>query len=75
MKEHIHWQKLKANTVNGYGVQVTYTFTSFDYKEVENVEKYCKECIKDGIIVDGVRAYGTDEYRNKYTEKVEEAEE
>lgn len=70
MKEHIHWQKLKANSVNGYGVQVTYTFTSFDYEEVETMEKYCKEHIKDGIIVDDVRAYGTDEYRNK-TRKAE----
>ena len=75
MKEQIHWRKLKADSVNGYGIQVTYTFTSFDYGEVENIEKYCKECIKDGIIVDGVRAYGIDEYSNKYTKKSGGAEE
>lgn len=66
MKEHIHWQKLKADSVNGYGVQVTYTFTSFDAEEVEKMEKFCNEFIKAGVIVDGVRAYDIDEYKAKY---------
>ncbi len=67
MKEHIHWQKLKGDTVNGYGVQVIYTFTSFDAEEVDKMEKFCKEFIKEGVIVDGVRAYGIDEYKAKYS--------
>ena len=71
MKEHISWQKLKGDTVNGYGVQVTYTFTSFDASEVDKMEKWCKEFIKEGVTVDGVRAYDIDEYRNKYTKKCE----
>ena len=66
MKEHIHWQRLKGDSVEGYGVQVTYTFTSFDADEIEKMEKFCKEFIKEGVIVDGVRAYDIDEYRNKY---------
>ena len=65
MKEHIHWQRLKGDSVRGYGVQVTYTFTSFDFDEVEKMEKFCKEFIKDGVIVDGVRAYDIDEYKSK----------
>jgi hypothetical protein len=66
MKEHIHWQKLKGDTVNGYGVQVTYTFTSFDFEEIDKMEKFCNEFIKAGVIVDGVRAYDIDEYKAKY---------
>ena len=66
MKEHIHWQKLKTDSINGYGVQITYTFTSFDAKEVEKMEKFCNEFIKAGVIVDGVSAYDIDEYKAKY---------
>ena len=63
MKEHIHWQKLKGDTVDGYGVQVTYTFTSFDFAEIDKMEKWCRDSIKDGIIVDGLRADDLDVYR------------
>lgn len=69
MKEHIHWQELEADSVLGGGVQVTYTFTSFDDAEIEKIKKFCKEFIKEGVVVDGVRAYDIDEYRNKYTKK------
>lgn len=62
MREHIHWQKLKGDTVNGYGVQITYTFTSFDSKEMDKMEKWCNEFIKSGVIVDGVRPYDITEY-------------
>lgn len=46
-------------------VQVTYTFTSFDAEEVDKMEKFCKEFIKDGVIVEGVRVYDIDEYKAK----------
>ena len=65
MKQQIHWQKLKGDSVNGYGVQVTYTFTSFDVEEVDKMERFCKEFIKEGVIVDGVRAYDIDEYKGR----------
>lgn len=68
MKEHIHWQELEANSVNGYGIQVTYTLTSFDAEEVEKMKKWCNEFIKAGVIIDGVRAYDIDEYRGKHNE-------
>ena len=68
MKEHIHWQKLKADSVNGFGVQITYTFTSFDPNEIAKMEKWCNEFIKAGLIFDGVRAYDIDEYRGKHNE-------
>ena len=67
MKEHIHWQKLKSDSVSGYGVQITYTFTSFDAEEVDKMVEFCTEFIKSGVIVDGVRAYDLDEYRMKVT--------
>lgn len=66
MKEHIHWQKLKCDTVNGYGVQITYTFTSFDSEETDKMEKWCNKFIKSGVIVDGVSAYDIDEYKAKH---------
>ena len=55
MKQHISWQKLKGDTVNGFGVQIIYTFTSFDTTEIEGMEKFCKDHIKDGLIFNGVR--------------------
>ena len=69
MREHIHWQELGEDSVTGYGVQVTYTFTSFDAEEIKKMKKFCKEFIKSGVIIDGVRAYDIDEYKAKYTKE------
>ena len=65
MKEHIHWQKLKGDTVNGNGIQVIYTFTSFDAEEINKIEKWCRESIEDGIIVDGLRADDLSVYKEE----------
>ena len=69
MKEHIHWQPLPADSVNGYCIQINYLFTSFDPNEIAKMEKWCNEFIKEGVIVDGVRAYDIDEYRRKHNGK------
>lgn len=66
MREHIHWQELKNDSVNGYGVQIIYTFTSFDAEEVKKMKKFCEEFIRECVIVDGVRAYDIDEYKAKH---------
>lgn len=58
MKQHISWQKLKGDTVNGCGIQIIYSFTSFDETEINEMEKYCKEHIKDGLIFSDVKLKG-----------------
>ena len=68
MKEYISWQRTKGDTVNGYGIQVNYLFTSFDPNEIAKMEKWCNEFIKAGVIIDGVRAYDIDEYKEKHNE-------
>lgn len=70
MKEHISWRPLPVDSVNGYGLRVTYTFTSFDPDEIAKMEKWCKQFIKEGIIVDGVRAHDIDESENEFKASV-----
>lgn len=52
MKQTINFNMIKENTVNGYGIQIHYTFTSFDRKEIEEIRKWCEKHINAGIVLD-----------------------
>lgn len=50
MRVTITAEKLKPDTVSGYGVKVSYIYTSFDHKEIEAVEKEASKI--SNIIID-----------------------
>ena len=49
MKVYISTKDLEGDSATGYKVQVTYTFTSFDYNEIKKIRKEIKENISDYI--------------------------
>ena len=55
MKTNINYNMLKADTVNGYGIQVHYTFTSFDRQEIEDIKDWCEKHICAGLVFEDVR--------------------
>lgn len=63
MKQHICWRRLERDTVVGDKILVTYTFSSFDTAEIDKMETWCKEFIKEGLILDGVKAFDVGESR------------
>jgi len=52
MKCVINYEILKPNTVNGYGVKVITTYTSFDKEEIDDVCDYLKDGWKGGVITE-----------------------
>ena len=54
MKQNINYNMLEADTDNGYGIQVHYTFTSFDRQEIEDVKEWCEKHISGGLVFEGV---------------------
>ena len=54
MKQNVNWNMLKADTINGYGIQIHYSFTSFDIKEIEDVQKFCEKHIGGGLVFEPV---------------------
>lgn len=55
MKQFIKWQNLGVDSVNGHSVQIIYTFSSFDQKEIDNMREWCKEHINAGLEFSDVR--------------------
>ena len=54
MKQTISYNMLKGDTINGYGIQVHYTFTSFDPQEIEDVREWCEKHINSGLMCESV---------------------
>ena len=52
MRSFISYSKPKSDTINGYNISVTYTYSSFDKKEIEELEKYLKDKIGDGLLIE-----------------------
>lgn len=55
MKQQVTWKETKGDSVNGYGVQVIYTFTSFDKSEIDELKARCEKNIADGLVFEPVR--------------------
>ena len=49
MNEMITWNEIECDSVNGYGMQVHYSFTSFDKSEIDRVKKWCESHIHAGV--------------------------
>lgn len=54
MKQTINFNMLEVDTVNGYGIQIHYTFTSFDRIEIEKLKKWCEKHISGGLVLEPV---------------------
>ena len=52
MRNFISYSKPKLDTVNGYKIAVTYTYSSFDKEEIAELEKYLKDKIGDGLLIE-----------------------
>lgn len=48
-------EKITPNTTNGYGLKVTFTYTSFDKKEIDFIEEQARK-ITDTVTVMEVKA-------------------
>lgn len=49
MNEMITWNELECNSTNGYGIQIHYSFNSFDKSEIDRVKKWCESHIHAGV--------------------------
>lgn len=49
MNEMITWNELECDSVNGYGIQIHYSFNSFDKSEIDRVKKWCESHIHAGV--------------------------
>ena len=54
MKQSITYNMIAVDTNNGYGIQVHYTFTSFDRQEIENIKEWCEKHIGGGLAIEDV---------------------
>lgn len=54
MREQLTWNILDCNTVEGFGINITYHFTTFDQEEFDEFKKWCKKHIQSGLIIDNV---------------------
>ena len=54
MKQSITYNMLNVDTNNGYGIQVHYTFTSFDRQEIEDIKDWCEKHISSGLVFEDV---------------------
>lgn len=42
MREQLTWNDVDYNTVEGYGINITYHFTTFYQEEFDEFKKWCK---------------------------------
>ena len=54
MKQMITWEKTKGDSVNGYGIQIHYSFTSLNKSEIDELETWCKRHINAGITLEPI---------------------
>lgn len=52
MKCFTSWQRYEPDTTTGHKIILTQTFTSFDEKEINELESMLKENVKDGMLTD-----------------------
>lgn len=50
MKQTVNYNVLEGDSVNGYGVTIQYTFTSFDPQEIEEIKEWCARNIRSGLL-------------------------
>ena len=50
MNKIITFNRLNPDTVNGDSIQIITTYTSFDTREIDKVEEYCKQNIGTYLI-------------------------
>ena len=43
MREQLTWNDFDCNTVEGFGINITYHFTTFDQEEFDEFKKWCKK--------------------------------
>ena len=55
MKMNINYNMLEVDTNNGYGIQVHFTFTSFNRKEIEEIKEWCEEKIGNGLVREHIK--------------------
>lgn len=55
MKQTITYDMLKPNTQNGFGIQIHYTITSFDGKEILDLKDWYEKHIGGGVLLEPVR--------------------
>ena len=51
MKQCLNYNMLNVDTTNGYGIQVHYTYTSFDQQEIEAIKEWCEKHICSGLVI------------------------
>lgn len=61
MKTFVTWKRGESTTSTGESITLTITFTSFNAKEIDNLEKLFRENIKTMLTIDETV---TDERRN-----------
>ena len=52
MRSFISYSTPRPDTILGYKVAITYTYSSFDKEEIEELEKYLKDKIGDGLLIE-----------------------
>lgn len=52
MQQAFNFNMLRGDTINGYGIQIHHTFTSFDYAEIEEIRRWCEKHIKAGLVLE-----------------------
>lgn len=65
MRQQITWEETKGDSVNGFGVQIHYLFTSFDKAEIDELKARCEENIADGLVFEPVRLRDDREKHNE----------
>ena len=58
MKQNITYNMLNCDTTNGYGIQIHYTFTSFDRTEIEEFRNWCEKHISSGLVLEKMCTHG-----------------
>lgn len=54
MKEFIDYRRTDGDSINGAGLQITYTFTSFNITEIDKLAEWCEKHIGGGLQIEGV---------------------
>lgn len=57
MKQQITWRETGVDSVNGYGIEVNYLFTSFDKDEIDYLKKWCEAQIGDMLVDEHITGF------------------
>ena len=50
MREQITWEETKGDSVNGYGIKIHYSYTSFNKDEIDELKEWCMEHLNSGVV-------------------------